>query len=105
MSKYLPLTLIKIVDVGDGEPSFCNQKKGNIQFFDDPCRGEHIYFGLVITEGDQYYFPASKHDIPHSNWFPNMESNLREIYDHFVSQGVFKESNPKLQMIAFAEAW
>lgn len=23
----------------------CNQSKGNIQLFTDPCSGEHLYFG------------------------------------------------------------
>lgn len=38
------------------ENYICNQTKGEIQLFDDPVRGEHLYFGYVLADGDQYSF-------------------------------------------------
>ena len=47
----------------EGEQYICRQSKGNIQIFDDPCNGEHFYFGYVLAHGDQYEFKTEKIDI------------------------------------------
>ena len=41
----------------------CNQLKGNIQLFTDPCSGEHLYFGRVIGDGDYYDYKSSVFDL------------------------------------------
>ena len=32
----------------------CNQRKGKIQFFDDPMSGCYWYFGYIVSENDDY---------------------------------------------------
>ena len=47
----------------EGEKYLCNQSKRHIQLFDDPMSGEHLYFGYVLANGDEYYFETTKFTI------------------------------------------
>lgn len=38
----------------DNEQFYCNQRKGEIQLFDDPSSGGHLYFGYIISANDEY---------------------------------------------------
>jgi len=38
----------------DNEQYYCNQRKGEIQFFDDPMCGEYLYFGYIFAVMDEY---------------------------------------------------
>lgn len=40
----------------EGEDYICNQCKGEIQFFDDPMSGSHLYFGYILASGNEYSF-------------------------------------------------
>ena len=44
----------------EGENMTNNQRKGQIQFFDDPMDGSHLYLGYVLASGDEYEFPTTK---------------------------------------------
>lgn len=37
----------------DNEQYYCNQKKGEIQLFDDPSSDSHLYFGYIISANDE----------------------------------------------------
>lgn len=47
----------------EGEKYTCNQKKGEIQLFDDPMNNSHLYLGYILAAGDEYDFKTSKFDI------------------------------------------
>ena len=47
----------------DGEDYICNQCKGEIQFFDDPMSGSHLYFGYVLASGNEYSFDTEMFDV------------------------------------------
>lgn len=38
----------------EGEEFVNNQVKGNIQFFNDPMSGEHLYFGYIVSVSEDY---------------------------------------------------
>lgn len=42
------------MDNPDNEQYYCNQRKGQIQLFDDPSSGGHLYFGYIINANDEY---------------------------------------------------
>jgi len=44
----------------EGENMTNNQRKGYIQFFDDPMDGSYLYLGHVLADGDEYDFPTVK---------------------------------------------
>ena len=46
----------------DGEKFISYQRKGNIQLFDDPMSGSHLYFGYILGSGDEYEFRTVKTD-------------------------------------------
>ena len=47
----------------EGENFICYQSKGNIQLFDDPMNGEHLYLGYILANGDEYCFDTTKFDM------------------------------------------
>ena len=47
----------------EAEKYTCNQRKGEIQLFDDPMGGYHLYFGYVLAAGDEYDFKTTKFSI------------------------------------------
>lgn len=46
----------------ESEKLFCYQRKGNIQLFDDPMSGSHLYLGYILGSGDEYEFRTVKTD-------------------------------------------
>lgn len=44
----------------EAEKYTCSQRKGEIQLFDDPMGGYHLYFGYVLAAGDEYDFKTTK---------------------------------------------
>lgn len=63
----------------EGEQYMCRQIKGNIQLFDDPCNGEHLYFGYVLAHGDQYDFQTCK-----------FCASKVDALQHYVMNGLFE---------------
>ena len=47
----------------EGEKYTCNQIKGEIQLFDDPMDGSHLYLGYVLASGDQYDFATTSFEF------------------------------------------
>jgi len=47
----------------EGEKYICNQRKGEIQFFDDPMSGSYLYLGYVLVSGDEYNFDTASFEI------------------------------------------
>lgn len=46
-----------------GEEYCLNHVKDNIQIFDDPMCGNHVYFGYVLGNGDQFEFDPIEFDV------------------------------------------
>lgn len=46
----------------EGERYTCNQIKGEIQLFDDPMSGLHLYLGYILAFGDEYDFKTASFD-------------------------------------------
>lgn len=42
------------MDNPDNEQYYCNQRKGEIQLFDDPSSSCHLYFGYIINANNEY---------------------------------------------------
>lgn len=87
----------------EGEQYICRQSKGHIQLFDDPCNGEHFYFGYVFMAGDQYEFNTTKINV---NEFlrqhPYVLSKLRYLVDiDVIDKGAL--DNLDYEMFAFEE--
>ena len=59
----------------EGVEYTCNQVKGNIQLFDDPMSGNHLYFGYVLASGDEYEFNT-------------VSINLKDIRFHHIQKEV-----------------
>ena len=47
----------------EGEDYICNQRKGKIQFFDDPMSSSHLYFGYILAAGDEYSFDTEMFEM------------------------------------------
>ena len=63
----------------EGEQYICRQSKGNIQLFDDPCNGDHLYLGYILANGDQYEFRST-----------NIETDIIDYQRIFVNNALFK---------------
>ena len=69
----------------DGERYRAYQKKGYIQFFDDPMGGYYLYFGYVLASGNEYDFPTVKIDAKES---ARVEYDVREALRYLKEIGV-----------------
>ena len=47
----------------EGEDYFCKQRKGEIQFFNDPMSDSYLYFGYVLASGDEYSFNTTSFEM------------------------------------------
>lgn len=47
----------------EGKQYTCNQVKGEIQLFDDPMSGLHLYLGYILASGDEYDFEAASFEL------------------------------------------
>lgn len=47
----------------EGEEYLNNQRKGEVQFFNDPMSGSYLYFGFVLVDGDEYSFNTEMFDV------------------------------------------
>ena len=47
----------------EGGNYICTQRKGEIQFFDDPMNDSYLYFGYVLASGDEYSFNTEMFNI------------------------------------------
>lgn len=87
----------------EGEQYICRQSKGNIQLFDDPCNGEHLYLGYVLANGDQYEFKTEIIDI---NLVRFVSSDVFRTLLDLTNLGVIKEQafeKCKYKVFAFEE--
>lgn len=87
----------------EGEQFTCHQSNGNIQLFDDPMDGFHLYLGFVFMSADEYEFRTTVINI---NEFlrqhPYVLSKLRYLVDiDVVDKGAL--DNLDYEMFAFEE--
>ena len=47
----------------DNEKYWCDQLSGNIQLFSDDCCGNHLVWGYVISDGDEYDYELQIFDV------------------------------------------
>lgn len=87
----------------EGEDYTCYQRKGKIQFFDDPMSGDYLYFGYILADGDEYEFEASKFKVDDVNGvYGEVKAELIKL----IELGVISKDprfNPDYQIIAFVE--
>lgn len=79
------------------------QHKGEIQLFDDPVNEEHLYFGYIFANGDEYNFETSKIDIGTVN---QVKGYVEDEFAKLVALGVISKDphlKPKYQVITFEE--
>lgn len=85
----------------EGEQYFCNQVKDEIQLFDDPMNGTHLYFGYILACGDAYHVETARRDI---NDVMNKVGLVTNAFVKLKELGVIKEDNDrKCQFIMFEE--
>lgn len=86
----------------EGENLLNNRAKGEIQLFNDPMSGEHLYLGYVLAKGDEYDFETSKFTIA------DIESAQYEVSNMLfglVSAGLIVERSLGFKIIAFEECY
>jgi hypothetical protein len=69
----------------ENEKYFCYQRKGNIQLFDDPMSGSHLYLGYILGDGDEYELKPIKFNIIEVE---KHYSEVNEILDCLTCSGV-----------------
>ena len=87
----------------EGEQYICNQSNGNIQLFNDPMNGDHLYLGYVLASGDQYYFETTKIDL---EVFNKVSCVVYHKLIDLIELGVvdsFNGTYPEYSIIAFEE--
>lgn len=47
----------------EGEEYLYNQRKGEIQFFNDPMSGSYLYFGYILADGNEYGFDTGMFEV------------------------------------------
>lgn len=87
----------------EGERYTCYQTKGEIQLFDDPMCGEHLYLGYVLASGDEYEFETTVFDLA------DVEAKFGTVRSEFTKLqeiGVISKDpqfKPEIKIIAFEE--
>lgn len=79
----------------------CYQKKGEIQAFTDPCSGNHLYFGYILAESDEFYCEDTTISVEY------VEKNKNSV-DEKLNETGWLENLPErarlnYQMIYFSE--
>lgn len=78
-----------------------NQIKGEVQLFDDPMSGRHLYLGYILAAGDEYECNTEKFTVDD---IQDKEIMVREKLNELISLGVVKgDQDYKYQVIAFEE--
>ena len=87
----------------EGEKYTCNQIKGEIQLFDDPMDGAHLYLGYVLASGDKYDFATTSFELSDiENYSRNVNSELVKLCE----SGIISKDphfHPKFKIIVFEE--
>lgn len=87
----------------EGEKFHYYQRKGQIQFFDDPMSGCYLYFGYILAHGDEYSCPTGKIEISKVEEVRNeVENKLQELIELGVISKEFK-ADTAYKILAFEE--
>lgn len=85
----------------EGERYLCNQVKDEIQLFDDPMSGMHLYLGYILACGDAYEVETVKRDI---NDVVDKVGLVTNAFVKLKELGVIqKNTDRKCQFIMFEE--
>lgn len=89
----------------EGEQYICRQSKGNIQLFDDPMDGNHLYLGFVFMSADEYEFRTTVINIDEFlRQQPYVFNKLRYLVDiEVINKRALSNMNLRYEMIAFEE--
>ena len=84
----------------------CFQRRGNIQLFDDPMDGEHLYIGYILADGDEYSVDTVKIGM---NEIYNVRGDVEKVLLHFENIGIIKDAYELMchgyQIIVFEECY
>jgi hypothetical protein len=87
----------------EGEEYFDNQVDDEIQLFDDPMNGEHLYLGYILASGDEYTFKTKYIQVGR---IERVQENVKIELEKLQNLGVISidsYSKPFYGMIAFEE--
>jgi len=88
----------------EGERYIYNHTKGEIQLFDDPMCGEHLYFGYILAFGDEYKFETTMfNNADISRQIPYVKNKLLQLQQEI---GVILKDphfEPDMRIIVFEE--
>lgn len=89
----------------EGEQYICNHTKEEIQLFDDPMNGSHLYLGCILACGDEYEFNTTMiNTVDIGYWSKYVAEVLRELQKiNVISSNYEYENRPKYQVIVFEE--
>lgn len=88
----------------DGEKFISYQRKGNIQLFDDPMSGSHLYLGYILGSGDEYEFHTVKTDTVE---IESRYVEVKKMLEYLNHIGVInvEPSNIEYKLIVFEECY
>ena len=87
----------------EGEKFTCYQSQRHIQLFDDPMSGEHLYFGYILANRDEYYFETTKFNMSD---IADVEGKVYEELIKLQELGVITKDSkfkPEFRVIVFEE--
>lgn len=87
----------------EGEKYIYNHIKGEMQLFNDPMCGEHLYFGYILASGDEYEFETTAFNIKDiERQIPYIKNKLWQLQEIGV---ISKDPHfkPEMKIIAFEE--
>jgi hypothetical protein len=85
----------------EGEKYFNNQVKDEIQLFNDPMSGKHLYFGYILAWGDEYDFKTEILDTIDITYpLKYVFAELKKLQEIGV---ISMEFNSKYKVILFEE--
>lgn len=85
----------------EGESYLQNQEIGEIQLFNDPADGTHLYLGYILSCNDEYFSNDCAYDI---NELVDKEALVRQHLDKLKQNGVIESFfEPKFKLIMFSE--
>jgi hypothetical protein len=87
----------------EGEKYLNNQVGDEIQLFDDPMNGEHLYFGYILASGDEYDFETKSIYV---NRIERLQQNVETELEKLKELGVISIDShlkPNYRIIVFEE--
>lgn len=105
LSEYRTDKYDEFIETNKYDELIAYQKEGNIQLFDDPMSGNHLYLGYIIGASDSIYGDIlfKIEDDAAFTW----EDKVKEVRDELIKLGVIDElaAYDPYQIMTFNEVW